>query len=223
MGPAPLGSSRSGPALPETARRMEVVKELSAQSVSIIYISHRLAEIEELADRVVVLRDGRNAGTLSKQEINHEAIVTLMVGRDSEHFYRPPEVVAQAECIEVRNLRTRRYPNRPVSFTIRKGEILGFAGLVGAGRSELAQTMFGVGPAVSGELHLENKLVRTSSADDAIRNGIYLIPEDRRNTGLILDFSVCENITLPDLPRYSRGGLVAATPNERRLLKCATS
>jgi len=91
---------------------------------------------------------------------------------------------------------------------IRKGEILGFAGLVGAGRSELAQTIFGVDRAVDGEVHLENKLIRTSS-DDAIKNGIYLIPEDRRNTGLILDFSICENITLPDLPRYSRGGLLS--------------
>jgi ribose transport system ATP-binding protein len=195
--------------LTETARLMEVVKELSAQNVSIIYISHRLAEIEEIADRVVVLRDGRNAGTLSRQEIDHETIVTLMVGRDLQHFYKAPEAGAQSECLEVRNLRTRRYPNRPVSFTVRKGEILGFAGLVGAGRSELAQTIFGVDRAVDGELHLENKLVRTSSSADAIKNGIYLIPEDRRNTGLILDFTICENITLPDLPRYSRGGLLS--------------
>jgi len=195
--------------LTETARLMEVAKELRTQGVSIIYISHRLAEIEEIADRVVVLRDGRNAGTLSRQEIDHEAIVTMMVGRDLQHFYRPPHVAARAECVEVRNLRTRRYPNRPVSFMVRKGEILGFAGLVGAGRSELAQTMFGVDRAVGGEVRLENKLVSTSSANDAIKNGIYLIPEDRRNTGLILDFTLCENITLPDLSRYSRGGLLS--------------
>jgi ribose transport system ATP-binding protein len=195
--------------LTETARLMEVVKELRAQSVSIIYISHRLAEIEELADRVVVLRDGRNAGTLSRQEIDHEAIVTLMVGRDLQHFYRPPEVVAQAECVEVRNLRTRRYAHRPVSFTIRQGEILGFAGLVGAGRSELAQTIFGVDRPLGGDVLLANTSISISSAHDAIKNGIYLIPEDRRRTGLILDLSICENITLPDLPRYARAGLVA--------------
>jgi ribose transport system ATP-binding protein len=156
-----------------------------------------------------VLRDGRNAGTLSQQEIDHDAIVTLMVGRDLQHFYRPPHVVAQTECVEVRNLRTRRYPNRPVSFTIRQGEILGFAGLVGAGRSELAQTMFGVDRAIGGEVYLDNQPARTASSQDAIKNGIYLIPEDRRNTGLILDFSLSENITLPDLPRYSRGGFLS--------------
>jgi ribose transport system ATP-binding protein len=194
--------------LTETARLMEVAKELRAQAVSIIYISHRLMEIEDIADRVVVLRDGRNAGTLSRDEMNHDAIVTLMVGRDLKHFYKPPEVTTQTEVVEVRNLRTRRYPARPVSFTIRKGEILGFAGLVGAGRSELAQTIFGVDKAVGGEVHLESRSVGTSSAHNAIKNGIYLIPEDRRNSGLILDFSVCENITLPDLRRYSRGGLL---------------
>lgn len=194
--------------LTETARLMKVAKELRAQGVSIIYISHRLMEIEDIADRVVVLRDGRNAGTLSRDEINHDAIVTLMVGRDLKHFYKPLDVTAQTECVAVRNLRTRRYPHRPVSFTIRRGEILGFAGLVGAGRSELAQTIFGVDRALGGEVHLESRPVGTSSAHEAIRNGIYLIPEDRRNTGLILDFSICENITLPNLRRYSRGGLL---------------
>jgi ribose transport system ATP-binding protein len=201
--------------LTETARLMEVVKELRAQGVSIIYISHRLMEIEDIADRVVVLRDGRNAGTLSRDEMHHDAIVTLMVGRDLKHFYKPPEVTTKSEVVEVRNLRTRRYPHRPISFTIRKGEILGFAGLVGAGRSELAQTIFGVDKAMGGEVHLESRPVGISSAHEAIKNGIYLIPEDRRNTGLILDFSVCENITLPALERYSRGGLLQHE-NERK-------
>ena len=195
--------------LTETARLMEVAKELRTQGVSIIYISHRLAEIEEIADRAVVLRDGRNAGTLSRAEINHDAIVTLMVGRDLQHFYVPPEAADQAQCVEVRNLRTRRYPAQTVSFAVRKGEILGFAGLVGAGRSELAQTMFGVDKSVGGDILLESRETRITSAHDAIKHGIYLIPEDRRRTGLILDLSICENITLPDLPRYARAGLVA--------------
>jgi ribose transport system ATP-binding protein len=195
--------------LTETARLMKVANELREQGVSIIYISHRLAEIEQIADRVVVLRDGRNAGTLSRGEINHEAIVTLMVGRDLQHFYVPPHTAGDADCIALRNLRTRRYPGQPVSLAVRKGEILGIAGLVGAGRSELAQTIFGVDRAVGGEILLENQLIKISSARDAIRHGIYLIPEDRRNTGLILDLSICENITLPDLPRYARAGLVA--------------
>ena len=195
--------------LTETARLMELVQELRTQGVSIIYISHRLAEIEEIADRAVVLRDGRNAGTLSRAEISHDAIVSLMVGRDLEHFYVPPEAADQAPCVVVRNLRTSRYPSQPASFEVRKGEILGFAGLVGAGRSELAQTIFGVDRAVGGDILLEGQVIKISSAQDAIKNGVYLIPEDRRSTGLILDLSICENITLPDLPRYARLGLVA--------------
>ena len=195
--------------LTETARLMEVAKELRGQGVSIIYISHRLGEIEQIADRAVVLRDGRNAGTLSRNEINHDAIVSLMVGRDLQHFYVPPDQTAQAECLEVRHLRTRRYPARPVSFVVRKGEILGVAGLVGAGRSELAQTIFGVDRAVGGEILLDNQLIKLSSARDAIEHGVYLIPEDRRNTGLIVELSICGNITLPALARYARAGLVA--------------
>ena len=195
--------------LTETGRLIQVTNELRAQGVSIIYISHRLAEIEQLADRTVVLRDGRNAGTLSRAEINHDAIVSLMVGRDLQHFFVPPETAGQTERVQVRDLRTKRYPAQPASFTVRKGEILGFAGLVGAGRSELAQTMFGVDRAVGGDLVLDNQPLKISSARDAIKHGVYLVPEDRRNTGLILELSICENITLPDLPRYARAGLVA--------------
>jgi ribose transport system ATP-binding protein len=202
--------------LTETARLMEVARELRAQGVSIIYISHRLAEIEQIADRAVVLRDGSNAGTLARGEINHDAIVTLMVGRNLEHFYVPPDTAGQADCFEVRNLRTRRYSSQAVSLTVRKGEILGVAGLVGAGRSELAQTIFGVDRAAGGDLVLENQVIRISSARDAIKHGIYLIPEDRRNTGLILDLSICENVTLPDLPRYARAGLLAHEVERRR-------
>jgi ribose transport system ATP-binding protein len=195
--------------LTETGRLMEVAQELRAQGVSIIYISHRLAEIEEIADRAVVLRDGRNAGTLTRAEINHDAIVTLMVGRDLQHFYVPPDATEQGQGIEVRNLRTKRYPAQAVSFTVRKGEILGFAGLVGAGRSELAQTMFGVDSGAGGDILLEDRVIKISSAHDAIKHGVYLVPEDRRSAGLILDLSICENITLPDLSRFARAGIVA--------------
>jgi ribose transport system ATP-binding protein len=195
--------------LTETGRLMEVAQELRAQGVSIIYISHRLAEIEEIADRAVVLRDGRNAGTLTRAEINHDAIVTLMVGRDLQHFYVPTDATEQGQGIEVRNLRTKRYPAQAVSFTVRKGEILGFAGLVGAGRSELAQTMFGVDSGAGGDILLEDRVIKISSAHDAIKHGVYLVPEDRRSAGLILDLSICENITLPDLSRFARAGIVA--------------
>jgi ribose transport system ATP-binding protein len=194
--------------LTETEMLLEVIKDLRAQGVSIIYISHRLGEIKEIADRVVVLRDGKNAGVLERDEINHDSIVKLMVGRDIDRTYKPPATIDKTSLIEVRNLQTRRYPHHSISFTVRKGEILGFAGLVGAGRSEAAQAIFGVDAPIGGTVSLDGKLIEISSARDAIRNGIYLIPEDRRNCGLILDVPIRENITLPALSRYASAGLV---------------
>jgi ribose transport system ATP-binding protein len=194
--------------LTETERLIEVVKDLRTRGVSIIYISHRLGEVQELADRVVALRDGRNAGALSRAEIDHDRMVRMMVGRDLADFYVHPEGVERQPCFEVRELRTRRYPQSAVSFKVNKGEILGFAGLVGAGRSELAQAIFGIDPPLSGDLFLEGKSVRVRVPQDAIEKGIYLIPEDRRNAGLILEDVIRQNITLPSLLRYASVGLI---------------
>ncbi|HQU86043.1 MAG TPA: sugar ABC transporter ATP-binding protein, partial [Pyrinomonadaceae bacterium] len=194
--------------LTETETLLSVIKDLRNQGVSIIYISHRLGEIKEIADRVVVLRDGKNAGSLEREQIHHEAIVKLMVGRDIVRKERPPLSDEQTSLIEVRDLKTRRYPNQTVSFDVRKGEILGFAGLVGAGRSEAAQAIFGVDAPVGGTVIIDGKQIKISCAKDAIKSGIYLIPEDRRNCGLILDVPIRENITLPALSRYASAGLV---------------
>jgi ribose transport system ATP-binding protein len=202
--------------LTETERLLDVIKDLRNQDVSIIYISHRLGEIKEIADRVVVLRDGKNAGILHRDEISHDAIVKMMVGRDIAKFYKPATDTAENDFIGVRDLRTRRYPNCPISFDVRKGEILGFAGLVGAGRSDAAQAIFGVDAPLSGKVTIDDKAIRISSAQDAIRNGIYLIPEDRRNSGLILDIPIRENITLPALRRYSSAGLVSMDAESKK-------
>lgn len=202
--------------LTETERLLAVIKDLRAQGVSIIYISHRLGEIGEIADRVVVLRDGKNAGTLERSEINHDNIVKLMVGRDIERFYKPPATSEPVRFAEIRNLKTRRYPATPIAFDVRKGEILGFAGLVGAGRSEAAQAIFGVDGCVSAEISLDGKLVDISSARHAIENGIYLVPEDRRTAGLIVELPVRENITLPALARYTTGGMVSRAKESSR-------
>ena len=194
--------------LTETARLLEVVKELKSQGVSIIYISHRLGEITEIADRVVVLRDGRNAGMLTREEISHDRIVKLMVGRDLNHFYVQAATTKQPRYFEVRNLRTRRYPQHDISFEVGQGEILGFAGLVGAGRSEVAQAIFGVDAALAGTVLLNGKPIKITSSQEAITRGIYLVPEDRRQTGLILGAPIRENVTLPALPRYAAAGLI---------------
>ncbi len=194
--------------LTETEKLIQVVKELRAQGVSVIYISHRLGEVREMSDRVVGLRDGRNAGGLSKEEITHDHMVSLMVGRDLEKFQAPANPAPKPTRFSVTGLRTRRYPNREVSFEIGAGEILGMAGLVGAGRSETAQAIFGVDPSQGGTMILDGKTITVRSPRDAIQQGIYLAPEDRRRSGLIVDMSIRDNITMPVLSRYAPGGLI---------------
>ncbi len=194
--------------LTETTRLLEVIKELRTQGVSIIYISHRLAEIVDLADRVVVLRDGRNAGTLSRGEIEHDKIVRLMVGRELSSFYVHSEAERKPKFLEVRRLRTKRYPASVVSFDVGEGEILGVAGLVGAGRSEVAQAIFGVDTPLELTMLLEGQPLSIRSPREAVRHGIFLVPEDRRRAGLILDLVIRENITLPALLRHSSMGWI---------------
>ena len=192
--------------LSETERLMQVVADLRSNGVSIIYISHRLDEVERVADRVVVLRDGRNAGELRRGEISKDRMVQLMVGRDLKAFFTEPVETRGDVCLELRGLRTGRYAAHPISLSLRAGEILGLAGLIGAGRSELAQTVFGVDASRGGEVLLDGALLNIRSPQDAIRHGIYLVPEDRRNCGLLTGMSVRENITLPNLSRFSAGG-----------------
>lgn len=192
----------------ETERLLAVVRELKRQGVSVIYISHRLAEIGQIADRVMVLRDGQNAGELARSEVSHDRIVKLMVGRELEKSSSRPRTDPSSCAVEVRELRTRRYPRRSLSLEFRQGEILGLAGLVGAGRSEFAQALFGIDPRVAGTILLDGQPVKIASPADAIRRGIVLVPEDRRRCGLIVEQTVRENITLPALAAFSRAGVV---------------
>ena len=192
--------------LSETQSLLALIKELrDTQNVSIIYISHRLGEIEEIADRVVGLRDGQNAGELSKSEITQPAMVKLMVGRDiaPPHASDNKRAEASAPRLRAENLRTPRYPEKPVSFDLYGGEVLGFAGLVGAGRTEIARALFGVEPATGGTITLDGETTRINKPKDAIGRGLYLIPEDRRRDGLILDMAIQDNITLPGLSRFA--------------------
>ena len=195
--------------LSETARLLEVVKDLREHGVAVIYISHRLGEVKEIADRAVVLRDGANAGELAREEITHDRMVRLMVGRDIESFYQHPEGEKSPRYFEVESLRTSRYPDKQVRFDVGRGEILGLAGLVGAGRSEAAQAIFGVDAPVESSLMLDSRPLRIRSPQDAIRYGLYLVPEDRRTAGLIVDMPIRENVTLPALERYAPAGLIS--------------
>jgi ribose transport system ATP-binding protein len=187
----------------ETERLYEVIDGLRAHGVSILYISHRLAEVKRCADRVVVLRDGRNAGALAKAEITHDNMVRLMVGRDMKQFY--PKVhrpgVGGKAVLALRDVRFRGGPGAAVSLEVRAGEILGMAGLVGAGRTELAEAAFGIRPLTAGEVLLDARPMRASGPADAIEAGVLLVPEDRRLHGLVLPESVGFNLSLPNLGR----------------------
>lgn len=194
--------------LSETERLLKIVRRLRDNGVAIIYISHRLDEVKQIADRVTVLRDGKNAGEIPGDQISHDLMVRMMVGRDIERFTAPPPGAANQVRLSVKDIVTRRYPAERVSFDICAGEILGFAGLVGAGRTETAQAIYGVEPAISGEVRIDGNPAAIRSARDAIRSGIYLAPEDRKRHGVIVDMPIQFNITLPALDRYSTAGLV---------------
>lgn len=194
--------------LTETGRLLEVIAGLRAQGVSIIYISHRLGEVNRCADRVEVLRDGKNAGGLSREEINHDAIVAKMVGRELKHVRVASQATRTPGYLKVRNARSSRFPNHSVSFDAARGEILGFAGLVGAGRSEIMKAMVGLDSRGFAEVTLGDEKLVIRHARDAISHGIFLVPEDRRQEGLVTGMTVRENTTLPDLGTYAKAGII---------------
>jgi len=195
--------------LTETDRLMQVIAGLKADGVSVVFISHRLHEVERCADRVVALRDGKVVGTLDKAEISHERMIRLMIGRDLKSLYTPPKGPPGPSALAIDAVVTASRPDRSVSLDIRSGEILGLAGLVGSGRTELANAVFGIDPLAGGSIRLDGRTIRVDSPRDAIRQGIYLAPEDRKSYGLLLDFPIVDNISLPDLPAYSSRGLVS--------------
>ena len=194
--------------LQETARLLQIIAELRASGVSVIYISHRLSEVKECADRVVCLRDGRVAGELAKHEIEHAAMIRLMIGRDLRSLYTPPRTPPAGEACVIDRLVTTAFPEREISLTVRRGEILGLAGLVGSGRTSLARTLFGIDPVVGGTIRLHDKPVTVQTPRQAIAEGIYLIPEDRKGQGLILEMPLSQNISLASLRRFARLNLI---------------
>jgi len=192
----------------EVGALFAVIADLSQQGVAIVYVSHRLGEVADLADRVVVLRDGRNAGELTRADITHDTMVSLMVGRDVSQYYahtshRPGDIALQAEGLVV-----PAWPEHPLDFTVHRGELVGIAGLVGAGRSELLQVLFGVTPALAGRVLIAGESHPLRSPADAIHAGLALVPEDRKQQGLILELALRDNIGLPGLRRHQRHGLV---------------
>jgi ribose transport system ATP-binding protein len=205
----------------EADRLYDVIHDLKRHGVTVVYISHRLAEVERVADRVEVLRDGRNAGGLRKDEVNRETMVRLMVGRDLRQFYsRQHTTTVNAPArLEVREVVYADGPSTPISLQVRGGEIVALAGLVGAGRTELAEALFGLRRLTRGRVMLDGKPLRVHHPLDAIRAGLLLAPEDRRRHGLVLTDTVQHNFSLPNLDRLSLLGPVGwvAPRRERKL------
>ena len=200
--------------LSEAERLFEVICDLRQRGVSVIYISHRLGEVKELADRVVVFRDGENAGKLEREEIEHDAMVRLMVGRDVSQFYqRTPHELGEVALL-VKGLRSVEHPEHTLDFEVRAGEVVGVAGLVGAGRSEMLAALFGAQPGLGGEVTVGGVTGLPYSPAEALNRGLALVPEDRKGQGLILDMAVKENMSLASLRRDAKGPFVDKTKEE---------
>ncbi len=206
----------------EANKLFDVVRQLRTRGVSILYISHRLREVGDLADRVVVLRDGKVSGQLSRGNTSRQNMIRLMIGRDVSRFYQRTPHTPGSELLSVRDLRTPTYPQHAISFSLRAGEVVGLAGLVGAGRTELLATLFGVTPAVSGAMTFGSLRRPPRTTREAIAAGVMLVPEDRRHTGLILPMSLKTNLSLASLRRDRRRGLLRGflnTTAENRVAK----
>jgi ribose transport system ATP-binding protein len=193
----------------ETDLLFRQIEKLKSEGVSIIYISHRLAEIQRVADRIVVMRDGEKVEEFDDGNVPVRTIVESMVGRSLERMFPSLPVPEQDIMLEIRDFSAMDGAFANVGFSVRKGEILGIAGLVGAGRSELVRAIVGADPISSGHVLLEGKEITPRKPSDAIRNGIVLVPEDRKLQGLVLDHSIAENIGYANLEAIAPGGWIS--------------
>jgi ribose transport system ATP-binding protein len=192
----------------EVDRLFDILRRLKARGVTIVYISHRLQEIGEIGDRVTVLRDGQLVATRPLDGLTIPEIVRMMVGRSvtDEHAFRK-DVAVSGEALRVVGLR-RNALTPEVSLSVGKGEIVGVAGLVGSGRTETARAIFGADRKIAGEIYVEGERVAIESPRDAVKSGLCLMTEDRKGQGLLLGMSCAENITITDLAKISRYGLL---------------
>ena len=191
----------------ETEELFRQIHQLKASGVSIIYISHRLEEVSQIGDRLTVMRDGAVVGTMNAKEVTREQIIQMMVGRTVSTQY-PKKISSRGgEILRVENISMGSKPSG-VSFTLYRGEVLGFAGLIGSGRTELMRAIFAADRRTSGKLYRDSHRVTIDSPTDAVRNGIAFLTEDRRGTGLLLDQPVYVNVTLANMKRYSKFGRI---------------
>ena len=191
----------------ETEQLFRIVRELRERGVAVLFISHRLEEVFELADTVTVLRDGEHVITTPAAELDASGLIRHMVGRELRELFPKEHADIGAALLEVRGL-TRRGVFEDVSLSLRRGEILGLAGLVGAGRTEVARALFGIDGVDSGEILLDGEPVTIATPSDAVSAGMAFVPEDRQQQGLVLEMAIEQNATLPILRRLTRLGLI---------------
>ncbi len=189
----------------ETEVLFLLIKELNKKGVAVIYISHRLEEIFEIAHRVTVLRDGKFIATKTVSEVSRDELISLMVGRYVDVMYTPKTHKLGSTILKVRNL-TKKGLFQDISFDLKQGEILGFYGLIGAGRTELAHGLFGAYSHVEGECFIDNKAVKVRSPEDAVKKGIMYLPEERKEQSIIPLMNIMENLTISNLKEYCRFG-----------------
>jgi ribose transport system ATP-binding protein len=201
----------------ETDALFQLIRQLRDEGLAIIYISHRMAEVYDLSNRVSVLRDGRYIGTLTGEEINPQSILKMMVGRDLSSFYKKEHRrrVAPDPVLDVSNVGDGRRVHA-CGLTLHRGEVVGLAGLVGAGRTELARQIYGADPRLSGDIRLQGVPLSIRRPNDAIDAGIVYLTEDRKAQGLFLDMSVEDNVNLNIMPRDARQGVVLDLAAARR-------
>lgn len=203
--------------LPETELLFRLIRRLKSQGRSIIYISHRLEELVEIADRCTVLKDGTYVGTRDMADVTKDMLITMMTGREIKEIYPGKQKEEGEICLEVKNF-TKKGCFENVSFALHRGEVVGFSGLVGSGRSEVARAVLGIDGHDSGELLLEGKPVRFRLAEQAQNAGIVYITEDRKGDGLFLGMSIGDNITISTLKRISKAGVISKT-RERDIVR----
>jgi methyl-galactoside transport system ATP-binding protein len=203
----------------EVAHLFEIIRDLRSKGVAIIYISHKMEEIFQIADSVTVMRDGRVIGTYPVSELTGDKLISLMVGRDTTHRFPPVESVVGEVCFEVKNLSALNPRSfKDISFELRKGEILGIGGLVGAQRTELVEAIFGIRDISGGEVRVNGEVIKRLTPQAAIRAGIGLVTEDRRSSGIFPLLNITTNTTIASLGNYrNRIGLL----NHKQLMKAA--
>jgi rhamnose transport system ATP-binding protein len=192
----------------EAEKLLQLIRELRSRQVGLIYVSHRLDELFEIADRVTVLRDGESISTREMSDIDRPTMIRLMVGREVSAVFPKREVKIGDTLLELRNLNSQSAGIHSINLSLRSGEILGLAGLVGAGRTELAQTLFGIHPADSGEIILRGQSITIHSPAEAVKQGIAYVPEDRRRHGVIQQMSLTTNTSLAVISRISNHGFL---------------